>query len=290
MIATISSRISLAQIVIATDLSDASSNATNYAKVFAKRYASHVVLVHACQPYNPLAIPERGGTASYSQQKAEEQMEMRGAELRSEGFSAVSICAYGPVESEILSLAKVHHADLVVLGTQGRQGLARLLFGSKAEAVARRSDCPVLAVGPAAAARARSARVPKQILCATSLNVHSAKVAAYGYQLAEDNGAAFTLFHVEDPSHSASPKTWRAFEDAFQRALTNGHPLPPPIQKLFSSDNPAKGIVQAAAERQADLIVLGAKHAAFGITHFHQGVLPQVLTTSPCPVLAIPSH
>lgn len=290
MTATISSRISLAQIVIATDLSDASTNAMYYAKAFAKRYAAHIILVHVCQPYNPLAIPESGWTGSYSQQKAEEQMEMLGAELRSEGFSAVSTCAYGPVESEILSLAQVHHADLVVLGTQGRQGFARLLFGSKAEAVARRSYCPVLAVGPSAAPRARSARLPKQILCATSLDVHSAEVAAYGYQLAEDNGAAFTLFYVEDPSRSPSLETWRAFEDAFERALPNGHPLPAPIQKLFSSGNPAKGIVQAAAERQVDLIVLGAKHAALGTTHFRQGVLPRVLATAPCPVLAIPSH
>jgi nucleotide-binding universal stress UspA family protein len=290
MVATTSSRISLAQVLIATDLSDASTNAMDYAKAVAKRYASHIVLVHVCQPDNPIAIPERGWTKSYFEQKAEERMEMLGAELRSEGFSAMSTCKYGPVESEILSLAKVHHADLVVLGTRGRQGLARLLFGSKAEAIARHSDRPVLTVGPAAAPCARSAWLPKEILCATSLDVHSAEVAAYGYRLAEDNGAVFTLFYVEDPNHPPSPERWRAFEDALDKALPNGETRHAPIQKLFSSEDPARSIVEAAAERQVDLIVLGAKPATIRNTHFRQGVLPEVLAAAPCPVLAIPSH
>ena len=40
------SQISFRQILIATDFSDASSNALHYAKAIAKRYASHLVLVH----------------------------------------------------------------------------------------------------------------------------------------------------------------------------------------------------------------------------------------------------
>jgi hypothetical protein len=52
--------ISFRQILIATDLSDASANALNYAKAIAKRYASHLVLVHVCRPVRHLAIREGG--------------------------------------------------------------------------------------------------------------------------------------------------------------------------------------------------------------------------------------
>ena len=285
-----SPQLSLAQVLIATDLSDASTNAMHYAKALAKRYASHIVLVHVCQPDNPSPILEGGWTGDYFERKAEEHLEILGAKLRSEGLSAVSICAYGPVEPEILSLARVHHADLVVQGTHGRNGLARLLFGSKAEALTRHSDRPVLTVGPTAVPCARGAWNPKEILCATSLEVHSAEAAAYAYRLAKDNGAAFTLFYVEDPSHCPGPEVWRAFEDAFDQALPNGETRRTPIQKFFSSEDPAKSIVEAATERQADLIVLGAKHAMLGSTHFRQGVLPHVFVGAPCPVLAVPSH
>ena len=51
------SQISFRQILIATDLSDASSNALHYAKAIAKRYASHLVLVHVCHPVAHIPRP-----------------------------------------------------------------------------------------------------------------------------------------------------------------------------------------------------------------------------------------
>jgi len=50
--------------------------------------------------------------------------------------------------------------DLIILGTHGRTGLARLLMGSVAEEVVRKAACPVLTVKapfPETAAQARTA-------------------------------------------------------------------------------------------------------------------------------------
>lgn len=47
---------------------------------------------------------------------------------------------------EIVALAKEWPADLIVLGTHGRRGLRRLVMGSDAERVLRRSPVPVLLV------------------------------------------------------------------------------------------------------------------------------------------------
>ena len=46
----------------------------------------------------------------------------------------------------IVDFATEHHIDLVVMGTHGRTGVARLVMGSIAEAVVRRAECPVLTV------------------------------------------------------------------------------------------------------------------------------------------------
>ena len=43
-------------------------------------------------------------------------------------------------------MAKEISSDLIVMGTHGRTGLARLLMGNVAETVSRKAHCPVLTV------------------------------------------------------------------------------------------------------------------------------------------------
>jgi nucleotide-binding universal stress UspA family protein len=52
----------------------------------------------------------------------------------------------GPVADVIVSQARKQRADLIVLGTHGRRGVTRLVMGSDAEGVVRRSPVPVLLV------------------------------------------------------------------------------------------------------------------------------------------------
>jgi nucleotide-binding universal stress UspA family protein len=52
----------------------------------------------------------------------------------------------GDPATEILATARQVAADLIVMGTHGRSGLGRLVFGSVAEQVLRHALCPVLTV------------------------------------------------------------------------------------------------------------------------------------------------
>jgi universal stress protein A len=52
----------------------------------------------------------------------------------------------GEPVAEIVRHAREGRCDLLVLGTHGRAGMSRLVLGSVAERVARRSPCPVLVV------------------------------------------------------------------------------------------------------------------------------------------------
>lgn len=52
----------------------------------------------------------------------------------------------GPPARTVVEFAGDHDADYVVMGSHGRSGASRILLGSVAEAVVRRSPCPVLVV------------------------------------------------------------------------------------------------------------------------------------------------
>jgi len=50
----------------------------------------------------------------------------------------------GDPAGEVVRIAEEESAEMIVMGTHGRTGLTRMLMGSVAEAIVRRSPCPVL--------------------------------------------------------------------------------------------------------------------------------------------------
>jgi nucleotide-binding universal stress UspA family protein len=65
----------------------------------------------------------------------------------------------GQAVDEILKFAEYRDADVIVIGSHGRRGLSRLILGSVAEGVVRRSLIPVLVVRPAVRSPAATFRV-----------------------------------------------------------------------------------------------------------------------------------
>ena len=69
-----------------------------------------------------------------------------GAGRPSTGRDPVRAMRLGRPTDEIVRYASEHEIDLIVMGTHGREGVARMLLGSVAEKVVRRAACPVLTV------------------------------------------------------------------------------------------------------------------------------------------------
>ena len=282
------SQVSFKEILVASDLSEASENVLGYAKAIAKRFGSHIVLVHVSEAVNPIALPEGEWIDEDSGVRAGQDLEAAGNALRAAGFSADAVNTYGDIKEEIQALSEAHHVDLVILGTHGRRGLNRLLFGSEAEELLRCSDRPVLTVGPSAAHPRQDPWAPKNILCATSLIPREARIVGYGYKLANSIGASFALLSVTDPRRSGDEdQAWRAFEVALANDLPEEAIAKGQIHSLLSGRSPATNIVDVARTLKPDLIVMGAKASNFGMSHLRSGVVGKVLTDAPCPVLTI---
>ena len=57
----------------------------------------------------------------------------------------------GYAAKEIINRAHEENVDVIVMGTHGRKGIDRILFGSVAEKVVKNADMPVLTVRPSEA-------------------------------------------------------------------------------------------------------------------------------------------
>jgi nucleotide-binding universal stress UspA family protein len=104
----------------------------------------------------------------------------------------------GPPAERILKAVRSKASpELVVVGTQGRKGLKRLLVGSVAEEVIRHSKRPVMVIGPAAQEKVQnfSSRKQLKILVATDLSKNSRPAEHYALSLAKRLGAGVVLFH-----------------------------------------------------------------------------------------------
>jgi len=65
--------------------------------------------------------------------------------LRAIGYQAHGVAVVGTPAEMILQEATTRRSDLILMGTRGRQGIARLVLGSVAHAVLHKMPCPVLA-------------------------------------------------------------------------------------------------------------------------------------------------
>ena len=62
------------------------------------------------------------------------------------GFTAEAVCQPGKPAEEIMKVAAKQHAELIVMGAQGRGAIARFLLGSVSTRVVQHANCAVLVV------------------------------------------------------------------------------------------------------------------------------------------------
>ncbi len=135
-------------ILVPTDFSDASLEALRHAKELALTYGAQITLLHAVEE---VVYPSAYGVepANLPGPQVIDRVEDSLADLaRTEiGYEHVVVQAnVGYAPSTILDYAETNEVDLVVIATHGRTGLERMLLGSVAERVVRRSPAPVFTV------------------------------------------------------------------------------------------------------------------------------------------------
>jgi nucleotide-binding universal stress UspA family protein len=142
----------LRKIGLATELSRAPSRATAVGKRLAAAHHATLELLHVISNEDlriPPALVFEFGSAAADELTVRrlDRLQRFGDRVgRSAGISVLESISLGNVPARLASEAKTKGLDLLVMGTHGRKGLERLVFGSVAAETIRKASCPVLVV------------------------------------------------------------------------------------------------------------------------------------------------
>lgn len=293
-----STQIALKNILYLTDFSEPSEAALPFATAVGRGYGSKVHALHVLIPASYVyTTPELAALAvEGAEENAEAEMlrvESQLAGLEHETAVVRGIAIWPTVEEVI----KDHEIDLVVLGTHGRTGAEKLLLGSVAEEIFRRSPVPVLTIGPAVRSSVHSGAHFHRVLFATDFSPESLAAAPYAISLAKENRTRLLLITVMRKPQQRNNNDERVFEMSVAEAIHHLYSVIPedekldfPVEVAVEYGEAADRIVEVAKERGADLIVLGVRDAAGRMgaaTHLERATAHKVVAHASCPVLTV---
>ncbi|MBI4637743.1 MAG: universal stress protein [Candidatus Rokubacteria bacterium] len=143
---------SIRRILHPSDFSSASGAAFKKAVEMAKADRGELLLVHVLSPITPIVgegyISPKVFDEIQQSARAHGQKQLDGLRARAKhaGVRASGVLLDGVAHERIVQAARSRRADLIVMGTHGRTGFAKLFLGSVAERVVASAPCPVLTV------------------------------------------------------------------------------------------------------------------------------------------------
>jgi nucleotide-binding universal stress UspA family protein len=277
VITAIPTRVSLKNILVATDFSPCSEAILPYARSLALHYDSTVFITHVISPEVLSVDPFMMEAAHHNVEQGMERLES------SEMLADVphkQIVEEGPTWEVLKWIIEREKIDLVIVGTHGRTGLKRLVMGSVAEDIFRHAPCPVLTLGPRVCTMAKRDTRFSHVLFATDLKAENRGAVLYAASLATEHNAHLTLLHVAEIDRPV-PLTKQLLDLLPEQVELRQAP-----EAVIEVGDPAERILHVAASRHADLIVLGAHRPALLTTHL-MDVAYRVVCEAPCPVLTV---
>jgi nucleotide-binding universal stress UspA family protein len=279
-------------ILVATDCSPTSEVAVKLAARLAKESHARLYVLHSVLP-ELYGVDMRGAVPEFALtdlKNAREDLHKyveHIPDLRTVKHQEISFL--GSAVEAIQSAGEANGVDLLVLGSHGRHGLAKLTLGSVAEWAIRRLTYPVLVAGPTCD---KSLRPIRSIVLATDLTEQTWHSVQYASCLAQDHGARLTLMHVLP--QAATTDQQNQAELRIRRKLRQFMPSDCEEQCTLKFEvktgEIAPAILHSAQVNKANLIVLGARHGKPLADHAPRTKLSAIIRESHCPVLVVPAH
>jgi len=140
------------RILFATDFSDASRKAFATAVTLAKAQHATLDILHVVVPFTPIIPEQYINTETWEQIDrqarlwSQQRLRSLTSKATASGVSTVGLLSEGDPAQQIIRAIGTRRADLLVVGTHGRSGLAKFFVGSVAARLVATAPCPVVTV------------------------------------------------------------------------------------------------------------------------------------------------
>jgi nucleotide-binding universal stress UspA family protein len=279
------------KILAATDFSPSADVALRSAENLAREGGGALVIVHVVEPITP-GYSARGSTLglvdieTVSEREAHATLEKIVAASHKRGIPVQAVLRVGKPWVEILEVALEQGVEAICLGNSGRSMFGRLLLGSTAENVVRRSTLPVLVTRDRPLAKIRRVLVPVAFDAGSK---HALRVA----RQAITERTRIMAIHVTVPVSAFDPMVGILIPDEAgtaeelrnylgKKALGRAR-----LEVRVTSDVTA-GVLDSGAEGKADLIVIST-HGRRGLPRALLGsAAEKIVRYADRPVLVLP--
>lgn len=140
------------QILVPTDFSENAKHALSYATELAKRCSAQLHLLHTpvIPTYLLMDLSYSPGPEAVTRilNESQDALDEQARSLESAGVDYFTVIREGTVHEVIRDYAREHDVDLVVVGTHGRSGVSKLMYGSVTERVIKTVHTPIIVIPP----------------------------------------------------------------------------------------------------------------------------------------------
>lgn len=273
-------------ILVPTDFSPVAQAAIDVAVKISKRTDGQIILLHVIEGPWEGSFNVEGEVAKPSWdnklfelkliETARTKLYRLADQLKEKGTSVIPVLRLGDPFHGIQTVINEQHADLIVMGTNGRHGYRDRPVGTNAEKVVRRSTCPVLAVSGD-----QKDNEFKSIVYPTMLRDEEESAIDLLKNTQKMFGALIHVVRINTPGLFEPDYKVLEKMSAFAKKMK----LQDYSLNTYNDLTEESGIVQFSSSIKADLIVMGT-HARTALSYILSGSITEdVVNHSSVPVL-----
>jgi nucleotide-binding universal stress UspA family protein len=140
------------KIIVPVDFGKTTIKLVEFALYIATQLTAEIGFCHVVEPFSMgdmmLGSPSLGDLEKQIRINAEERMANLIEDNDGKGLTCRGKVLFGDTVEEIIAYAREQRAGMIIIGTHGAKGLEKIMLGSVAERVVKRSDCPCLVMNP----------------------------------------------------------------------------------------------------------------------------------------------
>jgi nucleotide-binding universal stress UspA family protein len=273
------------KILVPTDFSETGYLALQQAALMAGLFKAELLLLHVIEIsrttyniYNPAAqvrhISELCNAVSGRLE------DLARAIRKDAGIPITTLVAEGRVSHEIVNAVRENHIDIVVMGTNGAEGLGEYFVGSNAERTARLAPCPVITIQHNMAKSGFS-----NIILPIDNALHSRQKVSYAIALAKKYAAVVHIVGLLAKQEGTEERKLQLKLEPIEKALREAGV--PSRSIIIHGKNLALEAMHYAKKEKGDLVLLLTDHESRLTNTPFRNFAKHIINHAELPVMSI---